>query len=87
MDNQTPDHHIHYTLESIKQLAAANPNATASNEMVHRFAFLLSKLAEQTDRSSRRMDCIARITLAVAATAAFLTLAQCGIALIQICPR
>jgi len=57
--NTSPDHHIYHTLENIKKLAHERPNETASNEIIHRFAFLLSKLSEVASNNALKQERIA----------------------------
>lgn len=58
-NDDPPEHHIHHTLENIRKLAAGSPNQTATNEMIHRFAFLLSKLSEVSSNNAAKQELIA----------------------------
>ena len=51
--DRSPEHHIHYTLEAIKQEVAAGPNAPASNSMMHRIAFLQKNCIDYSIKSAK----------------------------------
>jgi len=56
---KAPEEHIHQTLNDIKILWATNPHCAATNDMLHRFAFLLSKLSEVSSNNAAKQEGIA----------------------------
>jgi cytochrome bd-type quinol oxidase subunit 2 len=62
MGADTPEHHIHHTLENIKREYENAPGLAATNAMLHHCAFLAAKIAERSEKTSRR---IVRLTWAL----------------------
>lgn len=81
---QSPEHHIHETLENIKRIAAASsPESPATNKMMHLTAFLSSKLSEQGAASAKRNERTSKYTLCVCAFTLVIAVLQVVIALLK----
>jgi len=76
MDTDTPEHHIHHTLENIKREAEENPSSPVTNTMIHRVAFLDSKLAESSSNGVQKAYAVSKSARNWALAAAFFSFVQ-----------
>ena len=57
--DESPEDHIHHTLRRLEVLYATGASNPATNEIVFRFAFLLTKLAEISSRNAAKQEALA----------------------------
>ena len=56
MNPETPESHIHHTLENIKREYESNPEGPTTNAMLHHSAFLMAKIAEVSSRNATTVE-------------------------------
>jgi hypothetical protein len=81
MEDKSPKHHIHYTLENIKHECEAHPDAPTTNRMTHMTAFLNKNLTDFSIESSKATEKYAQRAMWAAIVAATIAAAQLIVAL------